>query len=229
MNWEEIKVELEKKLNPKHVVKPSSNFGPKGDYIEGWHAIAEANRIFGFGGWSYSIHSLDKCSLIEAKDSKGKDQWQAAYTCVVTLEVGEVVRQDVGFGSGYAAKQGDAIEGATKEAVTDALKRCLRTFGNQFGLALYDKSRANVGVDMDPWAKTIVDELSPAATDREKAEAITSALIYQWGRKPSPGQLSSEWDRRANIISHLQATNPDLHEKVVDGYHNRLHELEEAA
>lgn len=40
-----------------------------------------------------------------------------------------------------------AHESAIKEAVTDALKRGLRSFGNPFGLALYDKSRASVGVD----------------------------------------------------------------------------------
>lgn len=132
--------ELNKPLDPKHVVKPSGSFGPKGDYLEGWHVINELNRVFGFGGWSYTIDlSRDALEKVE-----GKEQWQAAYTCVCTLTVGDVVRQDVGFGSGFAKMVGDAIEGATKEAATDALKRCARTFGNVFGLALYDKSRANV-------------------------------------------------------------------------------------
>ena len=35
----------------------------------------------------------------------------------------------------------DAHENAGKEAVTDAIKRCFRSFGNQFGNSLYDKSR----------------------------------------------------------------------------------------
>lgn len=131
---------LQAPLDPKHVVKPSGNFGPKGDYIEGWHCINELNRVFGFDGWSYTIN-LTRDALEKAE---GKDQWQAAYTCICTLTVGTVTRQDVGFGSGFAKAVGDAIEGATKEAVTDALKRAARTFGNIFGLALYDKSRANV-------------------------------------------------------------------------------------
>lgn len=134
---------LQAPLDPKHVVKPSGSFGPKGDYLEGWHVINEMNRVFGFDGWSYTIN-LTRDALEQGKDNKGNDQWQAAYTCVCTLTVGEVVRQDVGFGSGFAKSIGDAIEGATKEAATDALKRCARTFGNIFGLALYDKSRANV-------------------------------------------------------------------------------------
>ena len=128
-------------LDPKHVVtaKPGG-FGPKGDYLEGWHIINELNRVFGFDGWSYTI-DLTRDAL-EKDETKG--QWQAGYTCICTLTVGDVVRQDVGFGSGFAKTIGDAIEGATKEAATDSLKRAARTFGNIFGLALYDKSRCNV-------------------------------------------------------------------------------------
>jgi DNA recombination protein Rad52 len=144
----EQKAELTKPLDPKHVRKPSGRFGPKGDYIEGWHAIAEANRIFGHDGWSYAIE-LRQDALAEGKDSNGAPQWQAAYTCICTVEAGGVHRQDVGFGSGFAKQAGDAIEGATKEAATDALKRCLRTFGHPFGLALYDKTREHVGVSVD--------------------------------------------------------------------------------
>lgn len=139
---EQIKA-LEAPLDPAHVKKPSGRFGPKGDYIEGWHAINELNRVFGFDGWSYAI-DLHQDDLREGKDSNGSPQWQAAYTCICTLTVAGVTRQDVGFGSGFAKGIGDAIEGATKEAATDALKRAARTFGNIFGLALYDKERTNV-------------------------------------------------------------------------------------
>ena len=141
-------------LDPANVKKPSGSFGPKGDYIEGWHAINELNRVFGFDGWSYTIN-LSRDALERAE---GKDQWQAAYTCICTLTVGPVTRQDVGFGSGFAKGVGDAIEGATKEAATDALKRAARTFGNIFGLALYDKSRANVSAPEPPPAKTISEQ-----------------------------------------------------------------------
>lgn len=128
-------------LDPANVKKATAGgFGPKGDYIEGWRAINELNRVFGFDGWSHSIE-LHRDAL-DRDDVKG--QWQAAYTCISTLTAAGVTRQDVGFGSGFAKQVGDAIEGATKEAVTDALKRAARTFGNIFGLALYDKSRANV-------------------------------------------------------------------------------------
>jgi DNA recombination protein Rad52 len=150
MDWDKATPLLQAKLDPANV-KPPSKFGPKGDYIEGWHAIAEANRIFGFGGWSYTIVKLSQDALDLGKNGKGDEQWQAAYTAIIRVTVGDAIREDVGFGSGFAKAKGDAIEGATKEAVTDALKRALRTFGNPFGLALYDKSRASVGVDLPPF------------------------------------------------------------------------------
>lgn len=144
-------------LDPKHVKKPSGSFGPKGDYLEGWHVINEMNRVFGFDGWSYTI-DLTRDALTEAADSRGNMQWQAAYTCICTLTVAGVTRQDVGFGSGFAKGVGDAIEGATKEAATDALKRCARTFGNIFGLALYDKTRANVQAPAEPAPESISEQ-----------------------------------------------------------------------
>ena len=146
MTPEQIKM-LNAPLNPASVKPADASKGIKGDYIEGWHCVAELNRIFGFDGWSYTI-DLSRDDLREGVDRNRKPQWQAAYTCICTLRVGEVVRQDVGFGSGFGKNIGDAIEGATKEAVTDALKRAARTFGNPFGLALYDKSRSNVGFAM---------------------------------------------------------------------------------
>lgn len=174
MDWNAITPKLQAKLDPDAVKKPTGQFGPKGDYIEGWHAINEANRIFGFGGWSYTI-DLTRDALTEGKDSKGNPQWQAAYTCICTLRVGDVTRQDVGFGSGFAKMIGDAVEGATKEAVTDALKRALRTFGNPFGLALYDKSRENVGYDAP-----VASEAEIATAKEHAADAADLDALVTW-------------------------------------------------
>lgn len=189
MDWEQITPHLEAKLDPSHI-KPPSKFGPKGDYIEGWHAIAEANRIFGHGKWSYEIKGLTKDSVEKGQNSRGEDQWQAAYTCIVTLRVGDVVREDVGFGSGFAKQVGDAIEGATKEAVTDALKRALRTFGNPFGLALYDKSRANVG-DPTPAFNSAgaLERLKKGIANRKSRQALQQ---YWADEKETLGLLADD-------------------------------------
>jgi DNA repair and recombination protein RAD52 len=208
MDWEIAKPLLEAKLDPKHVVEPSGSFGPKGSYIQGWHAIAEANRIFGFGGWSYTIKTMTQDALSET-DKNGKKQWQAAYTCIVTVTVEGVVREDVGFGSGFAAQIGDAVEGATKEAVTDALKRALRTFGNSFGLALYDKTRANVGA---PTA-----EPKPEMTDDEKRDAMKGAI----NKAINGDALDTMWnsDRVSQGIASLP---PEMQGELAQAYTDRM-------
>lgn len=151
MFTDEQKKELNKKLDPKHVQPPKS-FGPKGDYLEGWFVIEEANRIFGHDGWSYQVIRFECVFQGERAIGKNKEPgWGVTYTTHVRVTVGDVIREDTGAGHGYDRDCGLAHESAIKEAVTDALKRALRTFGNPFGLALYDKSRANVGVDID-WA-----------------------------------------------------------------------------
>ena len=41
---------LKAKLKRRHV-RTRENYGTSVSYVEGWHAIAEANRIFGFDSW----------------------------------------------------------------------------------------------------------------------------------------------------------------------------------
>lgn len=116
-------------------------------YIEGWHAIAEANRIFGFDGWTRETVELRQ--LGEPYEVNGK--WRVNYSARVRIEVTNpegighhVTRDGCGFGQGIDKDVGQAHESALKEAETDAMKRALMTFGNPFGLALYDKSQSNV-------------------------------------------------------------------------------------
>ncbi|EAQ68841.1 rad52/22 double-strand break repair family protein [Synechococcus sp. RS9909] len=52
-----------------------------------------------------------------------------------------LIREGSGAGQGIDLDQGLAHESALKEAETDATKRALMSFGNAFGLALYDKQQ----------------------------------------------------------------------------------------
>jgi len=56
---------LKAKLDPKHIRTRSSNGSTLG-YVEGWHAIAEANRIFGYEAWDRRTISAS-CVWSEAK------------------------------------------------------------------------------------------------------------------------------------------------------------------
>lgn len=160
---EKAKVELAKPLNSAFVKPPAP--GKFGDYVEGWHVIAEANRIFGFDGWSRETISNVETNreLLTLKGKNGEyQQWRVGYVAKVRVYAGGVYREGTGFGSGMAKPEalGEAIESAVKESETDAMKRALMTFGNPFGLALYDKKQANV-IDFPPEPrKTFVEYLS---------------------------------------------------------------------
>jgi DNA repair and recombination protein RAD52 len=141
------KAELAKPLDKKHVKPPPK--GKRGDYVEGWHVIAEANRIFGFDGWTRETVSMIETNreLLDLISDRGPyQQWRVGYVAKVRVSAGGISREGTGFGSGMSnpTALGEAIESAVKEAETDAMKRALMTFGNPFGLALYDKSQANV-------------------------------------------------------------------------------------
>ena len=173
---------LAAKLDISNVKKPSGRYGPKGDYIEGWHAIAEANRIFGFDGWSYRIVEMKECHS-PVKNEKGN--FGVAFIARVEVAAGGITREDIGYGSGFASGLGDAYESAVKEAVTDALKRSLRTFGNPFGLALYDKSHANVSdgsaiEDQRPASKAAARPQYDALQTELRANKTSGDLIAWW-------------------------------------------------
>lgn len=131
-------------------VKQRSQGGSKVSYVEGWHAIAEANRIFGFGNWSREAVEIKCVSEREREIGQQKHPgWGVTYTMRVRVTVGGVVREGCGAGHGIDRDLGQAHESAIKEAETDAMKRALMTFGNPFGLALYDKERTNVSNEAD--------------------------------------------------------------------------------
>lgn len=125
-------------------------------YIESWHAIAEANRVFGFGMWSTRL--IEMRHLGDTLDDKnGKTRYNTAYLALYEVSVQGVaaetlkaaglscVYQDVGFGNAFSYQNPlDNHEKASKEAASDSIKRCLRNLGNVFGLALYDKQQRNV-------------------------------------------------------------------------------------
>ena len=111
-------------------------------YLEGFDIIETANRVFGFGNWDYST-KLEVVSQEVNQNQNNVICYKALVTVVIydASHTKQVSREDVGFGTGIAKALADAHEGGAKEAVTDAIKRCFRSFGNQFGNSLYDKSR----------------------------------------------------------------------------------------
>lgn len=110
-------------------------------YIEGWKAIAEANRIFGFDGWDRETMET-RCVL--AREIKGA--FTAIYIARVRITVradGEtIVREGHGTGEAQGTHPGEVHDKAIKVAETDATKRAFATFGKPFGLSLYLNGRS---------------------------------------------------------------------------------------
>jgi len=162
---------LKAKLEAKYV-KTRISDGATLRYVEGWHVIAEANRIFGFDTWDRRTVST---SCVSTATRAGF--YHASYIAKVrvTVRAGEtiIVREGSGSCEASAPTAGQAHDFALKGAETDATKRALATFGNPFGLALYDpelsgvrKARREPTVASGPW-------LLRAADGAEVATVVT--------------------------------------------------------
>jgi len=71
---------LKAKLDPRYIRARNSN-GSNLSYVEGWHAIAEANRIFGYEAWDRRTVSAS-CVWTEAK-AKEHLRYVASQPCVI--------------------------------------------------------------------------------------------------------------------------------------------------
>ena len=130
---------LQRSLNSRYIRTRESN-GRELSYIEGWYAISEANRIFGFDRWSRETVET-RCVL--ARDIRGS--FVAVYVARVRITVhaegATIVREGHGSGEGRGTSPGEVHDIALKAAEPDATKRALATFGKPFGLELYRKSQ----------------------------------------------------------------------------------------
>ena len=168
---------LKQPINAANVEQREGGFGKPVDYVEGWHVIDEANRIFGFDGWS--------CETVETVCVNAEPR-DVTYTAKVRVTIGNVVREGTGAGSSNQQNFGKNHENAIKEAETDARKRALMTFGNQFGLCLYDRKKKWKNSKKDRSAEPVENILVLAknaikkATDRKKLDEIAERINQRY-------------------------------------------------
>jgi len=153
--------------------------GRKLDYISGEHAIAEANRIFGFDGWS--------CETVHMECVSDKPP---TYIARVRVRAGGVTRE------GWGGDNGNDHENAVKGAETDAIKRALRTFGNQFGLPLYDKEEnaENLTRGSEPAPKP---RPTPSAEYKRQEKVVEQKIqhgpFYEWKTRINNAGPGADW------------------------------------
>ena len=95
---------LRSKLKPQHIRTREAD-GVSLSYLEGWHVVAEANRIFGFDGWDRETISSD---CVWTKQVTGR--YCAAYVTRIRIRVragdASIVREGSGAGESNAASPG---------------------------------------------------------------------------------------------------------------------------
>ena len=125
-------------LDPALVSQRKGRKGQVFDYLEGHIVIAQANEIFGYGGWGYELVGDVTLRRIETVNAKtGEVTVTQGYSAPVRVTVaGALPRTDVGVHP-VAEDNFDGHDTAMKGAVTDGMKRAFRSFGVQFGNAFY--------------------------------------------------------------------------------------------
>lgn len=207
----------------KKKVKERDQSGRKLSYIEGWHAIAEANRIFGFDGWTRETVDLKCVSERERTIGAGKQPgWGVTYIAKVRITVEGVTRDGCGTGHGIDRDLGQAHESALKEAETDAMKRALMTFGNPFGLALYDKQQTHVS-DCKT-TETASPSVQPESNASLDSHALATDLIAELRLIKTVHGLKNWGKTIPERIVTL--TDPDA-ERVRADYRQQLKKLNE--
>ena len=121
-------------------VKTIDKAGMSFKYLETYDIINVANTIFNYM-WDYTITRLEEV----ARETNQNGNHVITYSAIVKVKIYDaqrnfIEREDTGVGTGTARTVGDAIDNASKSAVSDSLKRSLRSFGGQFGNDLYSKT-----------------------------------------------------------------------------------------
>ena len=174
-------------------------------YIEGRAAIDQANRIFGYGGWGYELAGPVELRESESVDPKtGETRHMRAYAATVRVTVpGSPSRTDVGFHA-VADETAEGHETAFKGAVTDALKRALRGYGEQFGNSLYGDAAPS---DLAPSLRRTLVELGrkQGFDDGQVRDAVRSRTGKDLDELPA-SELSNLIEAMAR---KLQASNTE--------------------
>jgi DNA recombination protein Rad52 len=186
-------------------------------YLEGWQVIAEANRIFGFDGWQRQTIAV-RC-VAQAERLIGREQkpgWGVTYTARVRVTVAvhggaPLIREGSGAGHGIDVDLGQAHESALKEAETDAMKRALMTFGNPFGLALYDKQQREVS---SPEARPLQSAAATSPVPSAQPPLRSTAALPAAAAPADPGLAALD----PSTIRQLHTTLRSLPAPLLAGF-----------
>lgn len=137
LNEEQISL-LEKPLDWSRVKYRQGGGGKSLAYLEGHDVIEAANRIFRPGSWGFTTLET---TLEQLAGASGQPLlvYYVARVCLEVEGCKPITEEGMGEVNAKSLFSFAEHEKGRKGAITDALKRALRVYGNQFGLPLYDK------------------------------------------------------------------------------------------
>jgi DNA repair and recombination protein RAD52 len=194
---------------PKNALKSRRQSGQNLTYLDSHYIITMTNELLGHENWSYTVGNFQVVQQ-ERKKGTGENATEKEYVGYVaqaTVTWNGVTRSDVGFGQGIDNDLGRAHESAIKEAATDALKRALRTFGQAFGLALYDKSGAHIG---DPEPEPPVYNAGEFLASLGLAKEDKAHLLTMFGDN-RPKVLKAAWENNVSDRESMMAFADSYH------------------
>ncbi len=124
-------------------------------YLKGSTEFDHANRIFGYGRWGYKVISR---TLQKVYDLDDKVVGLYFYVEVELYVAGAAFPFYGDGGQSVVQYAPQGYENAAKGATTDAVKRALRHYGDQFGLCLYNEDSL---VDAGDGVLTTVKQYNP--------------------------------------------------------------------
>jgi DNA recombination protein Rad52 len=211
------------KLDRTHVQSRNVD-GKQIDYIEGWFALSEANAIFGFSNWDRETVHFEKIF-----ERKAGEMTTCAYLARVQIRVRvsdrTVCREGTGCGTVSARDPADAHERAIKVAETDATKRALATFGNRFGLCLYDKDQNGVTDKPRAAPLEIIAPDGQALATGLSPEGFCSGLRQILEKAADDAECATWWERNAPQVARLREVAPQLKTQRGEHYGDVLERL----
>lgn len=205
-------------LNPAIVQQRKGTGGRMLSYLPGHVVIDQANHIFGYDGWSYRLADgypklLKTHTVVNARS---EETTIVTYIAVVMVTVGSTSREDVGAAAGEDTPEGH--DTALKGAVTDALRRALRSFGAQFGNSLYGQAelRAQAVRDPETAKKAPPAAKTPPTTTTRRGDllnAFLAAAHAKWGGQYA-AHLSGWLAEKYGAMRATDLTDEDLRRAI---------------
>lgn len=210
------------------VEKRSGGGGKELSYLTGAYVINRLNEVLGQGNWGYSLKSLTKTfEGTVVQGYKKEEYFSTSYVAQLFFEANiegkRAFFEEVGYGDGTdKSSPGKAHELATKEAVTDALKRAAKNLGISLGLGLYFKS----GEYVDEQNLQVKPEARKAVTEVAQKPEATPAVKTAPDTDPTKTVLASELKNpfaetaaiRQEIRNSLASDTKILRTKIKSAY-----------